>query len=191
MSDPQPYRPSPTELQAMIRGLRPDRELYSGRRFFEKLLHYHGVDGVMSFVERAQKALSEEGELDLYFNFNDKERELFQKVGIKSFTRRSFFGVSMSGFSGAVFAGHGGLQLLDKLERNDWSSRTVAEAPTMVQKGLRVTNDIYPFAEVAIGGTLIYEGGKNKFEEKLEQIADAVSVLAEKLEEKQPKASRA
>ena len=84
---------SEERVRKLISHLRPDRELYSGRKFFEKLLDYAGVEGVVDFVNKGSKALSDKGELDLYFDFNDVERDAFNKARINYMSRRGFLGV--------------------------------------------------------------------------------------------------
>ncbi|MFZ4541849.1 MAG: hypothetical protein ACOYNL_08605 [Rickettsiales bacterium] len=70
-------------LRKMISHLRPDRELYSGRKFFEKLLEFGGPEAVLRFVDKAQVALDKKGGgLDLYYDFDSLERDAFNKSRI-------------------------------------------------------------------------------------------------------------
>jgi len=65
------------EMAQLVRGLRPDRELFSGRHFFELLLKYYDVEGVINFVERNKDV---KGGLDLHFNFTPEEQDLFDQT---------------------------------------------------------------------------------------------------------------
>lgn len=167
-------------LKKLISYLRPDRELYSGRKFFEVLLEYAGVEGVMRFVRKANQALSDKGELDLYFDFDDVEREAFAKTRLNYMTRRGFCGVFAVGAAGAVFGATGAAGLTRQGKELLTGQRPRAYQPTddTVEKVEQfIQKECYPTAEVLIGAALLNEAYDKRMEIKLEQIADAVAEL--------------
>lgn len=182
---------SKDRLSELISHLRPDRELYSGRKFFETLLAYAGKEGVVAFIEKASKALSDKGELDLYFDFSDVEREAFNKARINYMSRRGFLGVFAVGGAGAVFGATGvtGLarQAKEAIRPREKSSDASSEHP--VDTAEHFVKQFYPTAEVLIGGALLNEAWDKRLEIKLEQIADAVAELDVKLKKEAEKAN--
>jgi hypothetical protein len=108
----QPAIPLPAtitreKLSEMIEHLRPDRELFAGRKFFERLIEYKSVEEVIAFVNKATAALDKQDGLDLYFDFDPVEKEVFARTRLRVMSRREFLGVSAVGIAGGVERGVG------------------------------------------------------------------------------------
>lgn len=168
-------------LRELISHLRPDRELYAGRKFFEKLFDYAGVEGVLAFVDKASHALSDKGELDLYFDFSDVEKEAFRAARINYMSRRGFLGVAAVGTSGVVFGATGVTGLLRQAKDFRSPGKDVAASDPIEATEHFVQKQLYPTAEVLIGAALMNEAYDKRLEIKLEQIADAVAELEAKI----------
>lgn len=179
---PVRYLPSKEKLAELISHLRPDAELYSGRKFFAKLLEYKGVEGVVEFIDKASKALSDKGELDLYFDFDSVDQEAFRKSRVNYMSRRGFLGVVAVGVPGAVFATTGVTGLVR--QARDLSQTQISVSPSDPIDAIEhfVHKQLYPVGELLIGAALINEAYEKALAIKIEQIADAVTELDLKMQ---------
>lgn len=180
-----PERPSEDELKRMIRCLRPDSEVFSGRIFFMKLLEYKGVEGVYDFIERSKAALLTQTDLDLHYNFDPVEREIFKKTYLKAWSRREFLNTFGWGVPGAVFAAYGTTGMIEQVDDYRRRGSVLPENFERMSRPRQWKERVLtaePAAEVLIGAALVNEGFEKWDEIKLEQIADAVDVLGKRLQ---------
>ncbi|MDX2113849.1 MAG: hypothetical protein SFW63_09000 [Alphaproteobacteria bacterium] len=172
-------------LEDVIKNLRPKSEVYTGITFLKKLLDSKGPEGVLDFVKRASVALDEEGSLDLAFNFNDVEREIF-KESRPNMSRRNFLHTIGYAVPGAVFGAYGAASLGNRAIKKITGEKSDDTPPTSRRNFLGLVKDVtgeipMDIANLFIGAALINEGYEKWVEIKLEQIADAVSLLDERI----------
>jgi hypothetical protein len=186
----QPAIPLPAtitreKLSEMIEHLRPDRELFAGRKFFERLIEYKSVEEVIAFVNKATAALDKQDGLDLYFDFDPVEKEVFARTRLRVMSRREFLGVSAVGIAGGVFFTTGTIgavkQVITLAFGKNPQKNTLAPQSQMDKTEEFIRTHIYPTGELLIGAALINEAYEKSLELKLEQIADAVEMLGDKL----------
>lgn len=186
----QPATPSPAaitreKLSEMIDHLRPDKELFSGRKFFERLIEYKSVEEVIAFVNKASAALDKQDGLDLYFDFDPVEKEVFDRTRLRMMSRREFLGVSAVGIAGGVFFTTGTIGAVKQVMNLAFGKEAQGSAPapeTQMDKMEEfIRTQIYPTGELLIGAALVNEAYEKSLELKLEQIADAVEMLGDKL----------
>lgn len=177
-------------MRAMIDGLRPKSEVQTGITFLTKLLDSQGVEGVVNFVKKASTALDEEGSLDLAFDFTDVEKEIFAESR-PNMSRRNFLHTIGYAVQGVVFGTYGTASLANRLSKK--LSGDISEEPKSSRRGFmgmakdtigEVPMDI---ANIFIGAALINEGAEKWAEIKLEQIADAISILDEQIKSERKK----
>ncbi len=189
--EPTEKEPSVTitaeKLRDMISRLRPDKEVFAGRKFFEKLLadgSAENVDRVLRFIEKASKALDKNDGLDLHFNFDAAELTAFHKSYPPIWTRRAFLNTFGWGLPGAVYAFEGIVGLFAQFEEFyalPESNPKREEHDTLGRFGAikKTLSTLTPTTETLIGLALVQEAFDKWVEIKLEQIADAVDVLAQ------------
>ncbi len=173
---------SEERMRELIARLHPDRELYSGRQFFKKLQERHGVNGVLSFIEKASNALDKQDGLDLHFDFDEAERAVFKRTYLNFISRKEFLNTIAWGVPGAIFGAYGIAGTLEQIsnpEEPKPSDSAAGKTKNFIDAYL------YPPAEILIGAALVNESYEKMLEIKLEQIADAVDVLGEKIQREQ------
>jgi hypothetical protein len=169
------------QLLALISQIHPEREVYAGKRFLKALAEKHGADACMSFVAKAVKALDEEDGLDLAFDFTPVEKRLFDRVALNVWNRRNFLQTLGWGIPGAVTAVHASLQMADQLTSSEPDPVNLHSA---IHKAEHVVGKyLLPPSELMIGAALMNEAHEKYLAIKLEQVADAVSELADKHKE--------
>jgi hypothetical protein len=139
---------------------------------------------VLDFIERSKTALLTQADLDLHYNFDAVEREVFRSTYLKVWSRREFLNTFGWGVPGAVFTAYGMASLAE--QAHDVSTRGSAlpqnfssmHAARQWKERILLAE---PAAETLIGAALINEAFEKWDEIKLEQIADAVDVLGTKL----------
>lgn len=172
-------------LLKLIDRLEPEKEMFAGIRFLRTLLQDHGVEACTAFLDKATKALSEEDGLDLAFDFTPIEKAIFDSVQINYLSRRNFLQTAGWSIPGAVTFSHAGTSIAEKIMNQPVSApkphSRIAQTQAIIE------NYLLPPSELLIGAALMNEGYEKSLEIKLEQIADAVSELSEKirLEKKQ------
>lgn len=169
----------------MIACLYPDREVYAGRKFFTKLLELKGVDGVLDFIERSKEALLTQDGLDLHYNFDVVEKEVFKRTYLKFWSKREFLNTFGWGMPGALFTAYGLAGVSEQAEQLVRRESLVPEGWDGKRPAAKIKEAILvgePAAEVLIGAALVNEAFEKWSEIKLEQIADAVDVLGKKLQ---------
>lgn len=193
MNEPQQNSPrskiSHERLKELINGLRPDRDLYAGRQFFLRLLDYHGVDGVLSFVGRANVVLDKESDLELH-DLNKEEREVFDRTYLKSYSRRAVFGVAAAGLGGAYLATSGVLGVAGQAEKLATGKPLVKEGELAGTGPIDRAHKLFdqtagPIAYTAIGSEMMHYAYENWMKYRLAEISNAVDKLATKLEKEQ------
>lgn len=166
-------------LLRLIDNLEPKKEMYAGIRFLRMLLKEQGVNECMLFLDKATKALREEDGLDLAFDFTKSEKALFDRASMNFLTRRNFLSTIGWAVPGAVTSMHATANIVDKLISNN------AEKPlhnsAINQSLYMMEHYLLPPSELLIGAALMNEGYEKHLEIKLEQIADAVSELSDKV----------
>lgn len=176
-------------LLTMIEHLEPKKEMYAGIRFLHKLLEERGVEECVSFLDKATKALSEEDGLDLAFDFTAEEKAIFDRAAINFLTRRNFLHTAGWAIPGMVTFSHAGVSIAHKLM--DGSDRQPTYMSGVEKAEKMIEHYVLPPSELLIGAALMNEGYEKYLEIKLEQIADAVSQLADQIREKENIRSRA
>lgn len=177
-------------MSEIIGSLRPDKRMYAGRKFFERLLRSDGVEGVHAFLAKASELLDKQGELELYnFSEDNGEREAFNGAREKVISRRFFLGVVGEGFGGAALGLYGGLGV------GSQATRAVQGQPMVdpdyqgddafAHAQHRLDETVMPAAYTAIGGGMVYLAGKNYYMHRLGDVANAVEKLAEKIQREQ------
>ena len=179
-------------LEGVITNLRPRSEVYTGITFLKKLLDSKGAEGVLDFVKRASVALDEEGSLDLAFDFNNVEKEIF-KESRPNMSRRNFLHTIGYAVPGAVFGAYGAASIGDRVIKKLSGDKSQDETPTSRRNFLGAAKDVtgelpMDIANLFIGAALINEGYEKWIEIKLEQIAGAVSLMDERIKTEQKKA---
>lgn len=179
------------QLEHLIANLRPKGEVYTGITFLQKLLKSRGVDGVIAFVNKASHALNKEGSLDLAFDFDEVEKEIFNESR-PNMSRRNFLHTVGYVIPGAVFGAYGATSLAERVT-SQRPSKPASSASTR-RSFLSIVKDSLDaipmdIANITIGAALINEGAEKYAEIKIEQIADAVSVLDERLRLQKPSAN--
>ena len=173
------------ELRHMIVNLRPDREMYAGKRFLLSLLDSRGVSGVDKFSNKALKALSEEGSLDIPHDFDVVEKEIFRKAALRMWNRKEFLTTMAWTIPGAILA------VKTPIDIAVIATDAAPTDPNDPHATLHRTHDVMKWlslaSDIPLAAALVYEGIRHDREMRLEHIADAVSELADriKLEQKQ------
>lgn len=166
-----------TQMKQFIEGLRPDSELFSGRKFFQSLLKRKGLAGVLDFIERAVKALDEQSELDPFYNFTSAEREIFNHIAVKLWSRRAM----LSLIPGAYFVAVEGALGAEGMARTGNEIATGEDLPPHSRNGRLVRDMLHYSSGAAIAivvGNEMHELVRNW---KLEQVGDAVHELHQQL----------
>lgn len=186
---------TPDELRAVISALTPDEDLHTGKIFLLKLLERSGVGGVVAFVEKMHGVLDKEGKLEEY-DFDKAETALLKECRPNMLSRRRFLTTIGYGAGGATLIAYGGMNIADNIISKD---PPPADATTSrrglfgeIKKGFGKWA-VPIFAEIGIGAALINEVVKDWREAKLEEVANAVAEMAERLpkpETSPPTASR-
>jgi hypothetical protein len=170
------------ELRHMIENLRPDREMYAGKKFLLALLDSQGVDGVETFTNKALKALSEGDGLDIPHHFNVVEKEIFKKAALHIWKRREFLTTFAWSIPGAVLMVKTPFDIAALTKRMEKSSSQEADENNF-DKAHHVVENISLITEIPLAAALIYEGIRHDREMRLEHIADAVTELADRIQQ--------
>lgn len=166
-------------LLRLIDKLEPKKEMFAGIQFLRLLLKEQGVDGCMGFLDKATKALSEKDGLDLAFDFTKSEKALFDRAVINFMTRRNFLHTAGWAIPGAVTFAHAGVSIADKIMSA--KQEQPKQSSLLKQTERMMEHYLLPPSELLIGAALMNEGYEKYLEIKLEQIADAVSELSDKI----------
>jgi hypothetical protein len=113
------------------------------------------------------------------------EKEVFARTRLRVMSRREFLGVSAVGIAGGVFFTTGTIgavkQVITLAFGKDPQKNTLEPQSQMDKTEEFIRTHIYPTGELLIGAALINEAYEKSLELKLEQIADAVEMLGDKL----------
>ena len=108
-------QPNDADLEAMIGRLRPDDEFYSGRVFFQYLLHDSGGKEVKKFLKEA--AAKKPGSLDTYLHFNEAALRAYKKTPVRVWSRREFLNTFGWGMGGVISMAAGAAFTADNIDR--------------------------------------------------------------------------
>jgi hypothetical protein len=179
------------EMKELILSLRPKEDMHAGVRFLLVLLEEKSTQGVIDFVSKMSAILDKEGKL-LDYDFDGREKEILKgKAAPPIISRRTFLRSTAWTASGAVFAAHGALGLVDQLGGyiDKATAPTLGKEETQTEKIQRraAIKSAYDFigthlmntANILVGAALVNEGVEKWREAKLEQVANAIAELAE------------
>lgn len=171
------YQRLEAKLSAEIHGLRPDKRFFAGRRFFTLLLAEQGVEGVYTFLARANEALLKNGELEVA-DFDDDEalEDIFKRSRIQMFNRRAAMGVIAEGAGGAALAAYGMAGIRDQI-----SGLNIHPLNARRDSWVEKVEPIMPTAYTFIGISMMDAAYRHNLEYKLGDVANAVTRLIDRL----------
>lgn len=175
-------------LERMIDNLKPDEELFAGKRFLRALLAERGVKGVLHFLKKAAKALAEQDGLDLAYDFDDTERRLFHSTRLNLLNRRNFLETIGWGVPGVLCLVNGVAKIGDKIVSaaggHTEKNHEKEEKPHRGNLFHTISESVEQLGGIEytlIGAALVNEAIEKWIENKLEHVADAVGELGKKI----------
>lgn len=173
----------------IIKGLSPSRELYAGKDFLRMMVEKKGVNATIEFVNKIIDILDDEEGLNHNIDFNEDEIKLFKKAKFNYLTRRNFLQTVAWTICGTGFLIYGMLETIQ-----NFTEYFGIIKPAVVDSGDNIIHTlttlsakhILPLAEVICGVALINEGYEKLIEYKLDQIARAVTLFGDKINERAP-----
>jgi hypothetical protein len=173
------------ELRDMIAHLRPDREMYAGKKFLLALLDSRGVTGVDVFTNKALKALSVGDGLDLPHHFDEVEKEIFKKAALRMWNRKEFLTTMAWSIPGVVLAIKTPLDITVLATEKSSLDADTPSSDSKLNKAHHIVKNISLLSDIPLAAALVYEGVRHDREMRLEHIADAVSELSDRITEEQ------